>query len=342
LFIHESSVADQHNTSPIAESSDAAGKPEKLRHREWGSAWLLLFAGVGGLIAGRLGQLYPHFDVFSQFGAQFAALVVAFAISLFFKRFKTLIGLALWVGLLALYSAWPHMVSTKLQAGPYQLQKGEIPLRIAHFNTFKNNSDYAAIAAEVRRLDADVVVLVEMSNAKKKAVIPALKDIYPHAYDCDGGRACDMAILSKAPIVDAEGQAMWIGPPYVRVSLGGPYKGVQVYGVHTTRFPHSRAQLTQALELVKLLETAPGHKIVMGDFNATPFSRITRTVEEGAGLMRLTELPTWPAQWQMPQLAIDHAFASPRFRVVANQQIGEAVGSDHYPILLTLAFKPDP
>ena len=332
--------------NPLKPTEDAAtaAEPERKRprHREWGSAWLFMLVGIGGLVAGRLGHLYPHFDVFSQFGAQFVALVAAFAVSMFFARFKTLIGLALWVGLLAVYAAWPHVVSAKLQAGPYQLQQDELALRVAHFNTFKNNSDYAAIVGEVMRLDADVVVLVEMSQAKKKAVIPALSALYPHSYDCKGGRFCDMAILSKIPIESADGNGVWIGPPYIRANLGGAFKGVTVYGVHTTRFPHSRAQLTQVRELVKLLEISPGHEIVVGDFNATPFSRITKIIEEGAGLMRLTELPTWPAQYQLPQLAIDHAFASQRYRVIANQQIGNAVGSDHYPIILTLAFKPDP
>ena len=331
---------------PLKQNEVPAGntvaKRNVPRHREWGSAWFFMLIGVGGLAAGRLGHLYPHFDVFSQFGAQFVALVAAFAVSLFFARFKTLIGLAIWCGLLAAYSAWPHIVSAKLQQGPYPLQKGELSLRVAHFNTFKNNDDYGAIVTEVKRLDADVIVLVEMSQKKKNAVVPALASLYPHVYDCKGGRYCDMAILSKITIDSADGMGEWVGPPYIRANLGGAYRGVTVYGVHTTRFPHSRAQLTQARELVKLLETSPGHEIVVGDFNATPFSRITKIVEEGAALMRLTELPTWPAQHQMPQLAIDHAFAATHFRVVANQQIGNAAGSDHYPIMLTLAFKPVP
>jgi endonuclease/exonuclease/phosphatase (EEP) superfamily protein YafD len=175
-----------------------------------------------------------------------------------------------------------------------------------------------------------------------KGVLPLLASTYPYINSCDDGRFCDMAILSKYPIADLDGRGEWIGPPYIRVTLGGEMAGITVFGVHTTRFPHSRAQLKQTRELVKYLEGFPGNVIVMGDFNATPFSRVTRTIEEGAGLMRLTELPTWPTHVQVPQLAIDHIFASKSFRVVADQQIGNAAGSDHYPILITVAFKPNP
>jgi endonuclease/exonuclease/phosphatase (EEP) superfamily protein YafD len=38
-------------------------------------------------------------------------------------------------------------------------------------------------------------------------------------------------------------------------------------------------------------------------------------------------------------LAIDHIFISDGFRVVGNQQIGRNAGSDHFPILATVALR---
>jgi endonuclease/exonuclease/phosphatase (EEP) superfamily protein YafD len=249
-------------------------------------------------------------------------------------------GIALAAALLAAYGAWPHLVSSQLQQGPYPLAAGEKTLRVAHFNTFEANKDYAAVTAEVTRLDADVVTLIEMSDDKKLNILPALKAKYPYIYDCAGITYCDLAVVSKFPITASDGNGTWVGAPYVRVTLGGDMAGVTVVGVHTTRFPHSRSQLRQVRELAKRLETTSGPLVVMGDFNATPFSRVTTTFEQNANVMRLTELPTWPSYVQVPQLAIDHVFASKDFRVVGNQQIGVNAGSDHFPILMTLAFKP--
>ena len=49
----------------------------------------------------------------------------------------------------------------------------------------------------------------------------------------------------------------------------------------------------------------------MGDFNATPFSRILGVLQDSANLTRLTNLPSWPSQLGLPQIAIDHIFVSP-------------------------------
>jgi endonuclease/exonuclease/phosphatase (EEP) superfamily protein YafD len=297
---------------------------------------------IAGLVAGRLGQLYPRFDVFSQFSMQFIAMAIGFSVAMFFSRYKTLFGAGITAGLLAAYSAWPHLVSSPLQQGPYQLAAGEVAIRVAHFNTYYENTDTKAMAAEVLRLNADVVTLVEINNARKRQVLSALKAKYPFQYDCGNVAYCEMAILSIYPITDTKADGIWAGAPYIRISLGGTMAGITVTGVHTTRFPFSRAQLTQVRELVKTLDWGPDDQIIMGDFNATPFSRVISTMEQGANVRRLTELPTWPATVQIPQLAIDHIFASQKFRVIANQQIGESVGSDHFPILLTLALKRGP
>jgi endonuclease/exonuclease/phosphatase (EEP) superfamily protein YafD len=315
-------------------------KPLRLRHRQWSGVVVGLLIGIGGLTAGRLGHLYPHFDVFSQFGLQFLAICLAFICAVFFSRFKTLVGIVFTIALLALYSAWPHMVSSELQDRIFKIATGEQQLRIAHFNTYKNNLDYEAIAAEILRLDADVVGLLEMSNAKKNAILPKLLEKYPYQSDCLQKQHCDQAIVSKIPFGITAAQSLWDGPPYVMIKLGSNFSEVSIYSVHTTRFPHSRAQLKQINGLIKLLGNDPGQKIVMGDFNATVFSRVLSTLEKGAALQRITDLPTWPATYQMPQLAIDHIFISEGFRVVGNQQIGMSVGSDHYPIIATVALRP--
>jgi endonuclease/exonuclease/phosphatase (EEP) superfamily protein YafD len=327
------------SVTPAETVVEIPDKPKKPRHRQWLSTSFWLLVAIGGLVAGRLGQLYPRFDVFSQFGAQFIAMAIGFSAAIFFSRYKTFFGVAITAALLAAYGAWPHLVSTPLQQGPYQLAPGELTLRVAHFNSYYENMDSKAIAAEVLRLDADVVNLIEIGDQKKLEILPALKAKYPYQFDCANKFYCEMAILSVYPITETSGEGLWDGPPYVRVKLGGAMTGVTITGVHTTRFPFSRAQLTQVRALVKHLDWGPDDQIILGDFNATPFSRVVSIVEQGANVQRLTELPTWPATFQVPQLAIDHVFASQNFRVVGNQQIGESVGSDHFPILLTLALK---
>ena len=75
----------------------------------------------------------------------------------------------------------------------------------------------------------------------------------------------------------------------------GTQSASAVFGVHSTRFPHQRSQLIQFIELAKYVDKSPGERIVMGDFNATPYSRLLQTFQRNSGLNRLTNLPTWSA-----------------------------------------------
>ena len=52
--------------------------------------------------------------------------------------------------------------------------------------------------------------------------------------------------------------------------LGGAFDGLNIIAVHTVRPPWYRVQNQQFEELVSLIHGVEGHKVVMGDFNATP------------------------------------------------------------------------
>lgn len=312
-------------------------KPPKKRKRnvEWGGSLIGLVLGVMGVVAGRLGQIWPAFDVFAQFTAQFFFMTGAFAVATFLPRRKAFAGLVMTVLLCLGYGLWSQTTVGAVASGPWTLNPGERAIRVAHFNLFVHNRDFDAVEAEIRRLDADVISLIEFTDDKQE-LLPRLRGLYPYQADCATEPACHLAILSKLPMNRLESKGLWPGPPFISVTMQDALQGLTIYGVHTTRFPHSRAQLRQVDALVKHLESASGKMIMMGDFNATPFSRVTSTLSQGLGINRLTRLPTWPSAVEVPQLAIDHIFASQGIRVLAAQQIGKSAGSDHYPIVMTL------
>lgn len=288
------------------------------------------------LAATRLSQLWLSFDVLSHFTLHFAILTVAFAVGYFmpFARVLTAILLSLFafvgIGAYAQYvSDVPRTIGT--------VHSGERPLRLMTFNTRLLNDDAEAIVSEVRRLDPDVATLVEFGENKKVAY-DLLKRDYPYHIECLAERFCHFAIISKVPIVSSEAKGIWKGPPLIRATLGGAYAGVNIIGVHTIRAPHVRAQFLQMGELADYLDHLQGQFVVMGDFNATPFARLLKIFTERTGLRRLTAIPTWPGQVELPQLAIDHVFVSPKIRLLEEPRIGRRSGSDHYPVALTVAL----
>lgn len=326
-------------TEGPGEETQEKEKKKKHRHRQWGGASLGVLFGLAGLLAGRLGHLYVALDVFAQFGAQFLTITIGFALGCILPRYRAVAGVAITAALIAGYSAWPHYVSRNLDQGPFTAEPGEQVVRVAHFNTHATNHDNDAVAAEILRLDADVMTLIEFES-ERIPVIAKIRQRYPYTYVCHVVPHCNLAIISKVPFETTSGKGIWAGPPLIKATLGGALKGLTVYGVHTIRFPRSRAQLKQYQNLVHELAGSTSKLLVMGDFNATPFSRLPSLLEQGTGLTRVTNLPSWSATFGLPQVAIDHIFIGASLRVLAKEQIGNAAGSDHYPIVMTLAFKP--
>ncbi len=86
----------------------------------------------------------------------------------------------------------------------------------------------------------------------------------------------------------------------------------------------------------------PSRMLLLGDFNNTPWSRHLQSLDNRLGLIRRDRaVATWPAQilgrpWPLPFLAIDHVYAGPGWATVKVER-GPWLGSDHYPLIVTLA-----
>jgi endonuclease/exonuclease/phosphatase (EEP) superfamily protein YafD len=323
--------------SPANQNKSPQKQPAKPhKHRDWSGAMVGAAIGLAGLFGARLGQLWIGFDIFAQFWIQFFFIALASFLGMASPRYKTLVAAVILAMLVAGYSIWPYYVSNANDTSLKPLAANEKPLRVASFNSWGENRDFAAIEREVLRLDPDVMVLVEF-NKRKISVLSKLLQKFPYQQNCFEIEGCDFAIVSKTPLSDFSAKYEWVGPKFFSAKLGPEFGNVHIYGLHTNRFPHQRSQLTQINAFIKYMEGQSGPYVLLGDFNATPFSRITQTLAESLGLERLTSLPTWSASYGFPQLAIDHIFVSQGIRALDHEKIGEFAGSDHFPIAITLA-----
>lgn len=315
--------------------------PRRKRKPTGGFGCLLgLLLGLCGLAATRLGQLWIAFDVFSHFTLQFAVVTVGFLAGLAMPRARLLAATVIIVLGLVGIGVWPHVASREPRSVG-QAAAGERALKVAAFNSFWHNANADAVLAEVERLDADVIALVELGPAQRP-ILDVLKGRYPYQYHCLKTGFCSMALLSKLPFAEAAGRGRDGGPSFLRARLGPEAGGLTVFAVHTNRFPRFLQQFSEMKQLAALIGKAPGPHLVMGDFNATPFSRTLSVLPGAANLTRLTNLPSWPAQAGLPQLAIDHIFVSPGIRLLEAERIGEPAGSDHYPVALSIAVPLQP
>jgi endonuclease/exonuclease/phosphatase (EEP) superfamily protein YafD len=332
-------LTDPERTTASGPASEAAS-PQRLRRRKTGrfECQLGLLIGLLGLVASRLGQLWIAFDVFSQFTLQFVAITFAFLVGVLLPRARLLAAFMVLMAGLAGIGVWPHIASREPRPIDV-LRNGETPLKVATFNTWFANDQPDRLKAEIERLDSDIITLVELAPGKRP-MLDALLARYPYQATCFDKDFCNLAILSKLPILGHEARVNWEGPPLMTAKFELKTGGLTVIAVHTIRFPHSRAQFRQVLALDGFVETIPGSKLIMGDFNATPFSRIIAAVAGRTGMTRLTMLPSWPSHLDLPQMAIDHIFVTPDIRAISGEAIGNPAGSDHYPVTMTLAVAP--
>jgi endonuclease/exonuclease/phosphatase (EEP) superfamily protein YafD len=219
-------------------------------------------------------------------------------------------------------------------------------VKIVQFNVWDHNRDPAATAAWILAQDADVVVLEETGRG---AVPAALAGRYPYRAPCDKGpEDCATTILAKSLPIDG-GQLIWtkLGRRHAGAwaTFGVGARSFTIVGTHY-RWPEPLARQTaQAKRFGDVIQRFDRKSlIVVGDFNMTPWSFALRRQDARFGLTRLTRaIFTFPAgrieHWRMtfpfPLLPIDQVYVGPDWRPVSVAR-GLSMGSDHYPIVVTL------
>ncbi len=231
---------------------------------------------------------------------------------------------------------------------PVALQDGDPALRILSFNLHRDNESPMHAARWILARDPDVVVLLEAARAGAR-VSGALAARYPHSVTCRGQRRCSTMILSRRPPLIARGLARGdadnrraLSAAHMRVASAiGP---VDIVAVHLSR-PWPVGRQAKELRLLGggLSDVGRDRLLLIGDFNAPPWSMTIRDASAMLGLRRLPTGPTWPVPFGgsplRPVLAIDHALAGSAL-AMAHAQTGPALGSDHRPLLVELGRAP--
>lgn len=214
-------------------------------------------------------------------------------------------------------------------------------LSILQHNALVRNETPEEIAAQIRREDPDIAVLLEVSTATGDG-LDELSDTWPHQIKdpIPPGRRTWMRILSKHPLSDAESFRTQSGLAVITATVETPQGRLNLVAVHLTRpwpFDAPRAQMDQLDELRGILAETPEPYLVLGDFNSAPWGRLAVTLRrEDLAMVPLGERGTWPAF--LPSrlgIPIDLAFVTPCVKVSAGKVL-EAAGSDHRAVAFDL------
>lgn len=331
---------------------------------------VLIGAGAGGMVAAALGSSLAHpgnrLDLINHAAPMLVIAGVVLCAAVLFilpaSRMRLVYLLATAVATVPFVArVVPESIAAaqmeRVAPDPAQPQ-----LRLIWLNAFSYNEDISQVVTYLRDSGADVIAIGERMD-DDTAFFGPLAATYPHRVDCQNGLYCAVTILSKTPLTPLpppaeltelaaqQPQEGWFRLRYSQAvttvsTAAGPVP-VSLLAVHLQR-PSMPAAFAANLHQVSVLSAtlASGQAIVLGDFNATPWSNALQDVDRVVGLPRLTRaLASWPARpatrlqlpMPLPLLPIDHAYAGKDWQVVS-VRTGPRVGSDHLPIELTLQW----
>lgn len=229
----------------------------------------------------------------------------------------------------------------------WQVDTGKrVLLRVFYANVGKTNDRIEDLFDELRASDADLLVLTEFTDdwhdKFNESELPA---DYPHHVHLFDYSPAATGVYSRSPLLEDE-RVYQEKRVVVHTTVDLGRAKLELYALHAPR--PVRSPLHQYEEFWGIVEQQlaqeEGARLVIGDFNATPYSLIYRRLTRDGGLLDCQELcgrgyvTTWPNGTRLlPPIRIDHALVSPD---VACLQIstGVGVGSDHKPLSLTLAI----
>lgn len=219
-------------------------------------------------------------------------------------------------------------------------------VKILFSNVWETNQNPQPILKLVRSEAPDIAVFVEV-NARWRKQLDSLQDIFPYSRDNKRGEV----IYSK---IDLKGtKLLEEDPSFVRTIIlrdlqlqGKPFTLVATHPSSPAN-PGEFAKRNKHLENLGLyLEKSPDDLIVVGDFNATPWSPYYRKFVNRSRLVNAQESlglhPTWATlevrklpRWSQPLLSvpIDHIFTRAPNIHAASFRTGSNIGSDHLPII---------
>lgn len=297
-----------------------------------------LLGAAAATLLGFAGGWHWFFDLFNHFRAQYllALLVVSPLALLIRRRMLSAIGFAALVVNIVLIAPlyFGGEVAAKI-AGP--------KLKILLVNVHTSNTDHQKVAALIKRYDPDVVGLLEVNRRWLQAMAPVFAD-WPPPIARARNDNFGLALWSKRGLKGHLQAVGWDGPSIV-AEVDGPLGKMSFVLIHPPPpigDGGAKARNGCLKALAELRKELPSPLVVMGDFNATPWSSQFCDFLERSKLSNTRDgfgiLPSWPSYNPLLRIPIDHILIDQKLAAV-QLEISDDVGSDHYGVYAELRLR---
>lgn len=218
-----------------------------------------------------------------------------------------------------------------------------IKLNVFKVNVLETNRNFKEICDYVMAKDPDIASFEEVGFECAKALSAQLTK-YPYSKVIAREDFFGLAIFSKYPFKTETLALSKSGVPVLFATMDIKGRRLNYASVHTLpplepEFLADRDQ--EFLNLSELRRKNDGPFIVAGDFNCSPwvgsFWRLCHDAALKDSEQSFGPQPSWPTHVFVPFIPIDHFLVSKDIKVLS-RSIGPYVGSDHYPVEMTISF----
>jgi endonuclease/exonuclease/phosphatase (EEP) superfamily protein YafD len=293
-----------------------------------------MIAAIGGLLPLGAAYWWP-FELLSHFRLQYVVLAALLAALAFACRQRTPGALLV---ITAAINAWPLL--------PYLPRPAEAAspqtFSVLNVNVNSDNAAHAEIVDAILAAGPDLIAVLELSHGLDEALLTLAED-YPHRLTVPGFGNFGIGVVSRYPFENAGSIALG-ATTAIDATVELPAGRLRFLAVHLVPPLGSDLAVERNRELDELASyTADVAEplLVCGDFNLTPYSpffgRFTREAE-----LRDVRLGTgldisWPTFMPLLGVPIDHCLIRGPLRANSVSRL-ERIGSDHYPVQLSLSW----
>lgn len=290
------------------------------------------------------GQWVWWLDVLANFRAQYVVALAVFGLIIMMSRWRKTGYGVLGVALINLIVVLPLYIGA-----PAEARVDADTIRVMSFNLLSQNEQYSDVVEYISAVDPDLVFLHEASRPWEVAMESSDLDyeiIRPRSEDLIFGTL----VLVRGQDVTAISHGFAASAPRAVSLQYAPFGWDQQLSVLSTHplapTDQERADLRDA-QLAFAADWAAdrsGAHIVVGDFNATPWSSPFRALMGTADLINSQTgfglQPSFPTTSNLLlRVPIDHLLHSADLEVT-DRQLGPALGSDHFPLIVDLQTAP--
>lgn len=287
---------------------------------------LVLFLTFTGFLA----RWTQPFEIFSHFRVHLAAVALALAIALLaFGRVRAAICALIAVAANVAAIGWAL-------ATPAPAAEAEAPfIRVLWVNLQRKQDALGAAVALARSERVDIVAMTELPPERVEAVRRALPNFRCIVADSQSTSPSAVLIASRRPCATSGPAPTTFRPAAAQFADIG---SLRVVALHA-RPPWSNERTAQRNAVIAAgVRAAITHprSLVIGDFNATPWSPVM--IDVGRGRLRRARCGapwavTWGGNLPFHRLVIDHALVTRRL-AIADCRLGPDIGSDHRPLIV--------